>query len=119
MFEPGAKMSTHEPKLEKLERASDDVDDATVIASGARAGEPLHAFEFSLPAATTMVTPALVALRIAVSVAVDAPPPRLMFATDGPEWFCATQFMPETTPESEPEPSQPSTRTATSRTFLA
>ena len=37
--EPGAKTSTQEPKLENEERASDEVDEATVSAALARAGE--------------------------------------------------------------------------------
>ena len=39
MSEPGAKMSTHVPLLEKLERASFDVVEPTVIALDAEAGE--------------------------------------------------------------------------------
>ena len=39
MREPGAKMSTHRPWLEKEERPSDEVVEPTVTASGAEAGE--------------------------------------------------------------------------------
>ncbi len=53
MLWPGAKMSTHVPQLENDARESTDVDAATVMASGALAGERVHAFVFSLPAATT------------------------------------------------------------------
>ena len=52
MLEPGAKRSTQVPKLEKLERASVLVVEPTVIAAATRAGEPLQALVFSLPAAT-------------------------------------------------------------------
>ena len=51
MLLPGAKMSTQLPKFEKDERASFWVVEPTVIASGVRAGEPLHALALSLPAA--------------------------------------------------------------------
>ena len=51
MLEPGAKMSTHVPKLEKDERASVIVVDPTVIALGSRAGEELQASALLLPAA--------------------------------------------------------------------
>ena len=44
MLLPGAKMSTHVPKLENEERASLIVVEPTVMALGARAGETLHAF---------------------------------------------------------------------------
>ena len=44
MLEPGAKMSTHVPKLENEERASVLVVDPTVTALGTRAGDELHAF---------------------------------------------------------------------------
>ena len=42
--EPGAKISTQVPKLEKEERASLDVVEPVVIAFAARAGETLQAF---------------------------------------------------------------------------
>jgi hypothetical protein len=83
MLEPGAKISTTLPKLENDERASLIVDDPTVIASATRAGDELAAFVFELPAATAYVTPAAIELRTAESRAVEAPPPRLMFATAG------------------------------------
>ena len=53
MLEPGAKMSTTLPWLEKYERASVLVDEPTVIAWLTRAGEKFEAFAFELPAATT------------------------------------------------------------------
>ena len=81
--EPGAKMSRHVPKFEKEERASDVVVEPVVIAFTARAGEELQALVLLLPAATAIVTPALLKLLTAVSSAVEMPPPRLMFATAG------------------------------------
>jgi len=59
--DPGAKMLLHRPKLLKPDRAFLLVDDATVIAVGTKAGEKLQASAFSLPAATTTMTPLLVA----------------------------------------------------------
>src|SRR5215212_4511450 len=117
--EPGAKMSTHVPKFEKDERASELVVEPTVMAAGVRAGETLQAFWFSLPAATAKVTPALMALLTAVSSAEEAPPPRLMLATAGSTRFEATQLTPEMTPEVVPDPWQLSTRTARRLTLLA
>src|SRR5687768_15503505 len=55
----------------------------------------------------------------AVSSALDAPPPRLMFATDGLMRLRVTQSTPAITPEFVPDPLQLSTRTAYSRTALA
>jgi hypothetical protein len=43
MLEPGAKMSTQSPTFEKELRASDEVEDATVIAEGALAGDFVQA----------------------------------------------------------------------------
>ena len=110
--EPGAKISKHVPKFENEERASVVVVEPTVIALAARAGEKLQAFALLLPAATAIVTP-LRSRRLftAVSSALEAPPPRLMFATAGAMWFRRTQSTPAITPEFEPEPEQLSTRT--------
>jgi hypothetical protein len=57
----------------------------------------------------------------AVSRAVLAPPPRLMFATarSPGSWSAVTQSTPLMTPEMVPEPVQPSTRTETSLAPLA
>jgi hypothetical protein len=55
--DPGANISTQEPKLEKLERASEEVVDPIVSAGPTRLGEPEQALAFELPAATTKVTP--------------------------------------------------------------
>ena len=119
MSEPGANTSTQVPKLEKLDRASVRVVLPTVMALTARAGETLQAFWFSLPAATTMVTPRETARWTASSVACEAPPPRLMLATAGATALAATQSMPATTPEFVPEPLQPRTRTGTTVARLA
>jgi len=83
MDEPGAKMSTHVPKFEKDERASVEVVEPTVIAAATRAGDCVQASTLLLPAAIEYVTPELIELLTAVSSALDAPPPRLMFATAG------------------------------------
>ena len=63
---PGAMMSTHEPQLLKPERWSDDDDAPTVMALGACAGLASQASASSLPAATTVTTPASSALSIAM-----------------------------------------------------
>src|SRR6185369_14716740 len=81
--EPGAKMWRHTPKLENDARASLVVVAPTVIAFAARAGDVLHASALLLPAATAIGTPELARLLTAVSRALEAPPPRLMFATAG------------------------------------
>src|SRR5262245_57066743 len=119
MLWPGAKMSTHPPKLENEARASVLVVAPTVMASAARAGEVLHASLLSLPAAIAYTTPAATERRTASSSARSAPPPRLMLATAGFVWLAVTQSMPATTPAVEPEPEQLNTRTAYSITFLA
>lgn len=56
-FNPGAKMSTTDPKLEKDARSSVIVVAPTVITSETRAGEVLMASALSFPAATTTCTP--------------------------------------------------------------
>jgi hypothetical protein len=60
-LDPGPQISTQVPKLEKLERASDRVVEPTVRAAPADAGDLVHASVFSLPAATTIRTPAVTA----------------------------------------------------------
>src|SRR5690606_3768060 len=119
MLLPGAKRSRQLPQLEKLDRASLLVVEPTVMAAAARAGEVLQAFWFSLPAATTTVTPALTMRFTAESMAEEAPPPRLMFATAGRVALFATQSIPAMTPELVPLPWQLSTRTGTRVTCLA
>jgi hypothetical protein len=49
--------------------------------------------------------------RTAASMLVLTPPPRLMLATAGFWALAVTQSMPAMTPEVEPLPSQPRTRT--------
>src|SRR5215212_5854683 len=92
MLEPGATMSTHVPKFEKLERASLLVVEPTVMAAPTRAGEEPHASALLLPAATANVTTELIALATAESSVELMPPPRLMLATAGRMRFAATQF---------------------------
>src|SRR5919112_877015 len=60
-------------------------------------------------------------LRTALSIAVLAPPPRLMFATAGAPaaWSAVTQSTPAITPDQLPLPLQSGTRTATSETAFA
>ena len=99
--------------------SSSFVDEATVMASGTREGEPSPASLDSLPAATAKVTPEAMAFWTAASSAGSAPPPRLMLATDGPLWFSVTQSMPATTCSVVPEPWSSRTRTATIFAFLA
>jgi hypothetical protein len=83
MDEPGAKMSRHDPKFEKLDRWSDEVVAPTVIAEGADAGERRHASTLSLPAATTTEIPSATARSTASFSDGDWAPPRLMFRTAG------------------------------------
>jgi hypothetical protein len=52
MDDPGAKMLTQLPQLEKPDRASFDIVEPTVIAVGVLAGDRVQASTFSLPAAT-------------------------------------------------------------------
>jgi hypothetical protein len=63
----------------------------------------------------------LIELFTAVSRALFAPPPRLMFAIAGcpAPWLPVTQSTPAMTPEVLPEPWQFRARTPTSRTPLA
>jgi hypothetical protein len=121
MFEPGANKSRHDPKFEKLERASADVVEPTVIAAAARAGDVVHASVLLLPAATTTATPLATSVATAESSDELTPPPRLMFATArcSTGRFFAIQSSPAITPEYVPEPSQPRTRTGTSAAAFA
>ena len=112
-------MSRHVPKFENDERASVLVVEPVVIAFAARAGEPPHASALLFPAATAIGTPELLRLFTALSSALDAPPPRLIFATAGLMWFCVTQLTPAMTPDVEPEPLQSSTRTPLSSALFA
>ena len=118
MSTPGAKRSTHDPRLENDARRSSRSLAATVSAAGSRAGEESQASSSSLPAATATVTPSSIKPRIAASTFSPAGPLRLRFATAGVplRWSRAAQSMPAITPEVSPPPSQSRVRTATSET---
>jgi hypothetical protein len=55
----------------------------------------------------------------AVSSVVLALPPRETLATESVTWWAVIQSTPTMSPEVVPEPSLPSTRTATTFAFLA
>ena len=90
-----------------------------MYAAEAEAGETLHAFWFSLPAATEMNTPELASELVALLSADEKPPPSDMFATAGFTALRRTQSSAATMPEVEPEPEQLRTRTPRSRTLFA
>ena len=117
MFEPGAKISRHEPKLEKEERSSVEVIEPTVMADGSPAGETVHALTFELPAATTNVTPSSTPRATARSRAAERGPPMLRFATAGtPDWWWVIiQSIPAMMSDVLPEPLQFMTRIGTIR----
>ena len=120
IIDPGAMMSTHEPRFENAENESPLAEAATVIAAGSRAGEDEHASEASFPAATATGMPASVARRTASSTAADVPPPRLMLITAGVvPWSVIAQSIPAITPDTEPIPEQSRTRTGTTVAFFA
>merc|ERR1719215_1912812 len=73
MSAPGAQMLLQEPKLLKEALASPGVVAPTVMASGTKAGEKSQDQLFTLPAATTTATPALVAAFTATSMDQDSP----------------------------------------------
>lgn len=81
MSTPGAVMSTHGPKLEKVASVSLMFEAATVIAADAEAGDVKQASACSLPAATTTVTPASCTACTALFTASEKPPPRDMTTT--------------------------------------
>src|SRR3990172_5928497 len=89
------------------------------MAAATRAGEKKQALRLLFPAATTKVTPDAMALLTAASRVLEAPPPRLMFATAGSTALAFTQLTPLMTPVVVPDPAQLRTRTATSATLLA
>src|SRR5262245_7028277 len=97
MATPGANRSRQRPLFENEARLSLMSVAPTVIASATRAGVCWHALAFELPAETEYVTPDAIELRTALSVAVSAPPPRLMFATAGLIEFAVTQSIPAIT----------------------
>lgn len=66
ILDPGAKMSTHEPRFVKDERPYEYVIDPTVMAVGSRAGEYSHASSrLELPAEVTATRPWACAERMA------------------------------------------------------
>lgn len=104
--------------MEKLALASVLEMAPTVMAFGVEAGEWEDAFSFSLPAATTTVTPVAMVFVTAVLRAVESAPPRDMERTDLVDTpsdcaLVATHWMPEMTPDVVPEPSAARTLTAT------
>jgi hypothetical protein len=82
---PGAKISKHVPKLLKDARLSVESVAPTVIALGALEGDDEHAFALLFPAATATTTPSATRAATALLSAAENPPPKLMFATAGPE----------------------------------
>merc|ERR1719221_758497 len=92
MLLPGAKMVMQEPKLLKLERASVEVEEPTLIALGTNAKVNEHASPLLLPPATVTVTPWLTIASTAASAPAAWPPlPKLMVQTAGSSAFTATQ----------------------------
>src|SRR5262249_15512907 len=116
---PGAKMSTHRPQFDDTlwpfhtARLSLWSVAATVIASGVRAGDVVHASTPEFPAATVVGMPAETARCTASSTVDVAPPPMLIVSTAGFFAFCTTQSIPATTVSHGAEPLQSNTRTAT------
>ena len=78
---PGAKISTHSPKLENDARLSNLSVAPTVIASGADAGDAVQASAREFPAATTVAIPRSTSEAMAALKERFLPPPRLMLAT--------------------------------------
>src|SRR5690606_23575315 len=115
---PGANMSTTAPMLLVSATQSPIVLAPMVSASPTLAGEKFAASVASPPAATANGTPAAIVLRTALSSTSFAGPPRLRFATDGPDAFWAIQSIPATTPSVVPLPPSSSTRTGTIVIFL-
>mmetsp|Transcript_59126 Transcript_59126/g.183578 ORF Transcript_59126/g.183578 Transcript_59126/m.183578 type:complete len:261 (-) Transcript_59126:721-1503(-) len=114
MEEPGAKMSMQLPKLLYPARLSLDVVAATVMALGANAGEKPQASSFSLPAATTTVTPLATDASMAVDTLRRVPrPPRLALTIAGLIEEMLTQSSASMNQAKEPEPL--SLRTLTAR----
>lgn len=75
------------------------------MALAAKAGEKLQESEFEFPAATTTVTPLLVAASITEVYPESAPwPPKLMLSTAGRRPEVVTQSMAEYCQDRAPEP---------------
>jgi len=123
---PGAIISTHSPQLlphpckfgdtlRSLESVA-----PTVIALGTKAGLLKHASVFSLPAATTTVTPDSVALSIAILKASIRPDhPKLILMTAGLGPFSMIQSMAPVLARTGPNPKSSTTFTAWSVMSLA
>src|SRR5215212_6942688 len=94
MLLPGAYASTQLPQFEKLDLASLLVLEAVVNTPEALAGDTLHAFWFSFPAATARKIPELARLVAAVFRVVLTGPPSDMLATAGWMPFTRTQSIP-------------------------
>jgi hypothetical protein len=118
---PGAKISTHAPKLEKYALESSVPVAPTVIAFLAEAGDVKQASAFEFPPATTMTTPAATALFTAVLTdSTTTPASRLRFATA--PWGRGrptSQSMPAITADTVPDPALSKPLTAIRLAFLA
>jgi hypothetical protein len=105
---PGAYKSRQGPTLLKLDLASLESDEPTVMATGTYAGLAPHALKLApaLPAATTTMTPAAAALSIAVPIEVITElPPRLILIIAGLKAVCcSTQSIPLTIQDHAPLP---------------
>jgi hypothetical protein len=121
MSTPGAKISTHVPKLEKDALESSSPVAPTVIAFKAEAGDVPQASLSEFPAAMTMTTPAATALSTALfkDLTLDSTP-RLRFAT-APfgRGRPTSQSMPAIIEDKEPLPEPSKTLTEIKLTFLA
>ena len=83
MVEPGAKMSRQVPKLENEERASDDVVEPTVIGVGGASRREVAGVRVVVAGGDGVGDAGVDGVATALSIAVMAPPPRLMLATAG------------------------------------
>jgi hypothetical protein len=121
MLTPGAKISTHVPKLEKDALESSLPVAPTVIAFVAEAGDVKQAFAFEFPPATTMTTPAATALFTALLIdSITTGALRLRFATAPFRRGCPTsQTMPAITEDTVPDPEPSKTLTEIKLVFLA
>jgi hypothetical protein len=121
IFSPGAKMSTHVPKLESSARESSSAVEPTVIALSAEAGECEQAVVFEFPPATTMTTPAATAAFTASLRDLITPGAlRLKFATAPFGRDCpTTQSIPARTVAKVPYPETSKTLTAIKFAFFA
>jgi hypothetical protein len=115
-------MSTHVPQLLKYDFSSPSSIAPTVMASAVDAGDLLHASPLSLPAATTVKTPAWYAAPMASSYRLEPPPPRLIERTAGRPRSVASftaHSIPAVTLDIDPDPWQLNTCTEMIVTPLA